>query len=145
MVTDLMRETMASSVITQSIGVDAKLSAIAKFRNYKRLYDKHHFILMAMKMHNTPGHDMDHFIKECAHLFCDRQLEGHLSLFFCIQFFKQHVNSTLQHALTFVIKRKIMLSHDVCSKPPIIIKFHVLRANDIRRVVGEITSYSEKD
>jgi len=29
-----------------------------------------------------------------------------------------------------------MLVHDVCSRSPITIRFHVLRANDIRRVMG---------
>jgi hypothetical protein len=63
---------MISSVIIRSIGVDVKFNAIAKFRKYKKFYDKHHFILTAMKMHNTPECDMDHFIKECVRLFCDR-------------------------------------------------------------------------
>ncbi len=38
-----------------------------------------------------------------------------------------------------------MLAGDVCSRPPIIIKFHNLHAGDIRKVMAEITSYHEKD
>jgi hypothetical protein len=49
---------------------------------------------------------MDHFIKECARLFHNRLLGGHLSLSFYIQFFRQHVNIALQCALTFVIKKR---------------------------------------
>ncbi len=49
-----------------------KLSAIAKIHNYRGLHERHHFILMAMEVHGTPEHDMDHFIRECARLFHDR-------------------------------------------------------------------------
>ncbi len=70
-----------------------------------------------MEVHGTPERDMDRFIKECAHLFHDRRSKGHLSLFFCIQFFKQRVNIVLQRALVFVIERKIVLATDVCSRP----------------------------
>jgi hypothetical protein len=64
---------------------------------------------------------------------------------FCIQFFKQRVNIILQHALAFAIKRKIALAGDACSRPPIIIKSHDLHACDIRRAMGETTSYHERD
>ncbi len=63
---------------------------------------------------------------------------------FLFNFFKQRVNISL-YALTFAIKRKIELMSDVCSKPPIIIRSHDLHASDIKRAVGEITSYDEKD
>jgi hypothetical protein len=59
---------------------------------------------------------MDRFIKECVRLFQDKGSRGHLSLSFCIQFFKQHVNIAFQRALTYVIKRKIALAGDACSK-----------------------------
>jgi hypothetical protein len=72
-------------------------------------------------------------------------LGGHLSLSFCIQFFKQRVSIALQCALTFAIERKIMLVGDACSRPPITIKFHDLHAGDIRGAMGEIISYHEKD
>jgi len=65
--------------------------------------------------------------------------------FFCIQFFLQHVSIFLQHVLTSAIKRKIVLVGDACSKPLITIKFHDLHASNIRGVVGEITSYHERD
>jgi hypothetical protein len=41
---------------------------------------------MAIEVHNAPGHDMDHFIKECAHLFHDRRSWGHLIFFFAFNF-----------------------------------------------------------
>jgi hypothetical protein len=66
-------------------------------------------------------------------------------LFFCIQFFKQHVIIAFQCALTFVMERKITLARDVCSRPPITITPHDLHASDIIGVVGEITSYHERD
>jgi hypothetical protein len=100
---------------------------------------------MAMEMHDKIGHDMNRFIKECAHLLHNRQLKGHLPLSFCIQFFKQCVNITFQRALAYAIEKKIMLASDVCFRPPIIIRFHNLHVNDIRGVMGEITSYYEKD
>jgi len=77
---------------------------------------------MAMEVHDALGHDMDHFNRECAYLFHGRQLGGHLSFFFLIQFFKQHVSISLQHVLTFVIERNIALAGDACSRPPITIR-----------------------
>jgi hypothetical protein len=48
-----------------------------------------------MEGHGELECDMDCFTRECVHLFQDRQSGGHLSLSFCIQFFKQHVNIAL--------------------------------------------------
>ncbi len=72
-----------------------ELNAIATIYKYKGLHEGHHFIPMAMEVHGALGHDMDRFIKECAHIFHDRWLKGHLSLSFCIQFFRQRVSITL--------------------------------------------------
>jgi len=63
---------------------------------------------------------------------------------FLFNFFKQRVNISL-YILPFAIERKIELVSDVCFKPPIIIRSHDLHASDIKKVVGEITSYNEKD
>jgi hypothetical protein len=95
-------------------------------------------------VHNALERDMDHFIKECACLFHDRQSGGHLSLSFYIQI-KHCVNIAFQRALAFVIERKIGLVGDVCFRPPIIIRSHYSLVGDIRRVVGEIASYHNKD
>jgi hypothetical protein len=135
---------MASNVISQPSSVVAELNAIAKIHKYKGLHGGHHFILMAMEVHGTPKCDMDCFIKECARLFHNRRLGGHLSLSFNIQFFRQCVNITFQHALTFATKRKIVLAGDVCSRPPIIIRFHDLHVSDIRGAMGEIASYHKR-
>jgi hypothetical protein len=83
---------MISNVISQLTTANAKLNAIVKIRKYKGFHEGHHFIPMAMDVHDTPRHNMDHFIRECARLFYNRQSNDHLSLSFCIQFFKQHVN-----------------------------------------------------
>jgi hypothetical protein len=72
-----------------------KFSTIPNIRKYKGLHERHHFIPMAMEVHGAPGHDIDRFIKECACFFHDRRLKSHLSLFFYIQFFKQHVSIAL--------------------------------------------------
>jgi hypothetical protein len=66
-------------------------------------------------------------------------------LLFCIQFFKQCVSIFLQRALAFAIERKIVLTSDACSRPPITIRSHHLHVVDIRRVVGEIASYHKRD
>jgi hypothetical protein len=71
--------------------------------------------------------------------------KGNLSLFFCIQFFRQCVSIALQQALTSAIERKIALAGDAYSKPPNIIRFHDLHANNIERVMGEIISYHKRD
>jgi hypothetical protein len=49
-------------------------------------HEGHHFILMAMEVHDTLEPNMDCFMRECAHLFHDQQSRGHLSLSFYIQF-----------------------------------------------------------
>jgi hypothetical protein len=100
---------------------------------------------MAMEVHGALGHDMDHFIKECARLFHDKQLKDHLSLSFYIQFFWQCVNIILQLALTFAIEKKIVLVGYVCSRPPITNRSHHLHVGDIKRAMGEIASYHERD
>ncbi len=61
------------SVISQVLGATIKLSAIIKIYKNKVLNERHHFISMAMQMHDALGHDMNHFIRECARLFHDRQ------------------------------------------------------------------------
>jgi hypothetical protein len=88
------------------------------------------------EVHGAFEHDMDHFSRECVHLFHDRRLGGHLSLSFCIQFFKQCVDIIFQRALTSAIEREITLAGDVYFRPPTIIKSHDLHVRDIRRVVG---------
>jgi hypothetical protein len=100
---------------------------------------------MAMEVHGASGCDMDHFIKECVRLFHDRRSIGHLFLSFCIQFFKQFVSIAFQHVLAFAIENKIALVGNACFRPPIIIRFHDLHANNIIRVMGKIASYHEKD
>jgi hypothetical protein len=87
-VTNPMWEMVASNVISQLIGVIAELNAIVNIHKYKGFHEGHHFILMAMEVHDAHVCDMDCFIKERAHLFRNRRSKGHLSLFFCIQFFK---------------------------------------------------------
>jgi hypothetical protein len=100
---------------------------------------------MAMEMHKALGHDINHFIRECVHLFHDRRSRDHLSLSFCIQFFKHHVSIVLQHALTFTIERKITLAGDACSRPPTTIRIHNLHVGNIKRAMCEIASYHERD
>ncbi len=136
-----MQEMMASSVINQLTSAVVEFSAIARIRKYRGLHEEHHFIPMAMEVHDTLGCDMDHFIRECACFFHNRQLRDHLFVSFCIQFLKQCVRIALLHALASAIKRKIALVGDVCFRPPITIRYHNLRVGDIRGVVGEITSY----
>jgi len=43
------------------------------------------------------------------------------------------------------MEKKIILVGDVCSKPPITIRSHNLHEGNIRKVVGEIVSYHERD
>jgi len=87
-VINVTQEMVASSVISQLASVVVELNAIIKIHKYKGFHERHHFILMAMEVHGAPRHDMDCFIRECAHIFYDKWLEGHFSLYFCIKFFK---------------------------------------------------------
>jgi hypothetical protein len=88
---------------------------------------------------------MDRFIRECACLFHNRPLGDHLSLSFCIQFFKHHVSIAFQCALASTIERKIVLVSDACFRPSITIRSHDLHAGDIKRALSEIASYHERD
>jgi hypothetical protein len=49
-----------------------EFNAIIKICKYIGFHEGHHFIPMAMEVRNTPGHDMNHFIRKCAHLSHDR-------------------------------------------------------------------------
>ncbi len=64
---------------------------------------------MAMEVHDAHGCNMDCFIKECAHLFHNRESNIHLSLSFCIQFFRQYISIDFLCPLTSIIKKKIVL------------------------------------
>ncbi len=66
-------------------------------------------------------------------------------MYLCIQFFKQCVSIVLQDASIFAIEKKIVLVGDACSRPPITIRSHDLHACDIKSVMGQITSYHERD
>jgi hypothetical protein len=136
---------VALSVISQPASAILELNVIAKIHKYRKFHEGHHFISMAMIVHNTLEHDMDPFIRECAFFSHDRRLGGHLSLYFCIQFFKQHISIVVQHALNSGIERKIVLTFDAYSRPAITIRCHNLHASDIRGAMGEITSYHERD
>ncbi len=86
---------MVTSVNSQQTNATMEFNNIAKIRKYKEFHEGHHFIPMAMKMHDILEHDMDHFFKECAHLFHNERSKIHLSLSFCIELFRQHVNIVL--------------------------------------------------
>jgi hypothetical protein len=83
-ITNLTREMMAMSVISRPTSVIVEHNAITKICKYRRFHEGHHFIPMAMEVHDTPGRDMDCFIKDSVCLFHDRWSRGHLSLSFCI-------------------------------------------------------------
>ncbi len=95
MIIDWTQETMVTSVISRPTSVIVKLSTIVKICKCRGLHEGYHFIPIAMEVHNTPEHDMNRFIKKCAHLFHNRQLRSHLSLSFCIQFLKKCVSTML--------------------------------------------------
>jgi hypothetical protein len=54
MVTNTTWETMVMIVISQPTSVDVELNAIAKIHKYRGLHEGHHFIPMAMEVHNAP-------------------------------------------------------------------------------------------
>ncbi len=54
---------VASSVISRLTGVVAELNTITKICKYKGLHEGHHFIPMAMEVHDAPEYDMDRFIR----------------------------------------------------------------------------------
>jgi len=60
------RETVATSVISRPTSATKEFSVITKIRKYKGLHEGHHFIPMAMEVHDAPEHGMDCFIRECA-------------------------------------------------------------------------------
>jgi len=62
-VTNLTWKTVVMSAISWPIGIVMKLSTITKIHKYKLFHEEHIFISMAMEVHDTPGCDMDHFIR----------------------------------------------------------------------------------
>jgi hypothetical protein len=85
-VIDPMQEKVPSSVISWPTNAAVKLRAITKICKYRGLHEGHHFILMAMEVHSALRRDTDCFIRECAHLFHDRQSRCHLSFFLSFNF-----------------------------------------------------------
>jgi hypothetical protein len=78
--------------------------------------------------------------------FISRQMIKRSFIFvLCIQLFKQCVSVAFLCDLTFVIKKKIALIRDVCSRPSIIFRSHDLHPGHIRRAMGGIASNYEKD
>jgi len=63
MVIDLTRKMVATNVISRLTGVGVKLNAIVKICKYRGLYEKHHFISIAIEVHGAPKCDMDHFTR----------------------------------------------------------------------------------
>ncbi len=66
-VIDLTWEIVVTNVINQPLGAVVKISAIVKIRKYRRFNEGHHFIPMAMEVHNASGHDMTCFIRKYIH------------------------------------------------------------------------------
>jgi hypothetical protein len=60
-----------------------------------------------MEVHNIHECDMDRFIRECVHLFHDRRSKDNLSFLFLHSIFQPHINIAFQHALTFVVEKKL--------------------------------------
>jgi hypothetical protein len=58
-VISLTWETVATNVINQLASATTKLSTTIKIRKYKGLHEKHHFIPMAMEVHDILKYDMD--------------------------------------------------------------------------------------
>jgi hypothetical protein len=94
-VTNSTWEMVTTSVISWPTCATTEFSINAKIRKYRRFHDRHHFIPMAMEVHNAFRHDMDHFIKECACLFHNRWSGGHYPCLFVFNFFMQHVSIVL--------------------------------------------------
>ncbi len=57
MVIDLTWEMVVLSVISRPASAIVKLGTIAKICKYKKLHERHHFILMAMEVHGALWHD----------------------------------------------------------------------------------------
>jgi len=98
-VIDLIWEMVALSVFNRPTCVVMKVNTIVKIHKYRGFHEGHHFIILAMEVHNALRYDMDYFIKECVRLFHDKRSRSHLYLSFYIQFFKQCVSITFQCAL----------------------------------------------
>ncbi len=67
MVIDSIQKMMTMNVISPPTSAIAKFNAIVKIHKYRRLHERHHFILMTMEMHGALECDMDRFIRECFH------------------------------------------------------------------------------
>jgi hypothetical protein len=118
-----------------------KFSATIKIHNYRRLHEGHHFIPMAMVVHNTPRH----FIKECVCLFHNRRSGGHFSLYFCIQFFKQCISIILQCALASTIENWLHSWEMFILNLLLLLDFTICMQETLEGLWGEIASYHKRD
>jgi hypothetical protein len=63
---------VVTNVINGLTSVVIELSTIVKICKYRGLHEMHHFISMAMEVHDTFECDMNRFIRECVRLFHNR-------------------------------------------------------------------------
>jgi len=117
---------MAMNVINQPKNVVAKFNAIAKIHKYRRIHERHHFISMAMEVHGALWHDVNHFIKECACLFHNREskeiiyfcflkfnfLKNILILFFSM--FNLYIERKISWKKMFVLCLLLLLDVTIC-------------------------------
>jgi hypothetical protein len=71
-VSNMTWEIVVLNVISRPTCVVVELNAIAKIHKYRGLHEGHHFILIALELHDAPKHDIYRFIMECACFFHDR-------------------------------------------------------------------------
>ncbi len=68
-VIDLTWEIVVTNVINQPLSAVVELDTIVKICKYRGLHEGHHFIPMAMEVHNAFERDMNCFIREYARIF----------------------------------------------------------------------------
>ncbi len=92
---------------------------------------KYHFILMAMEVHNMFRHDMDCFIRECVHLFHDKQSRGYLSLSLLHLIFQAMCQYCFSACFNLCYRKKDCIGGRYFSKPPMTIRSHDLYESNI--------------
>ncbi len=144
-VIDLMWKMVATNVINWLIGVIAKFNAIVKICKYRKFHERHHFIPMAMEMHDTPECDKDHFIKECVHLSHDRWSRSHLSFFFAFSFSSRMLVLFFNMIWPLLYKERLLWWEMFFLDLLLLLNLMILLVGDIRGAVDEMVPYHKKD
>jgi hypothetical protein len=121
---------MVLSVINRLICAVVELNVISKICKYRMLYEGHHFILMAMEVHDALGMIWIMLLGNVLVLFMTNNRKV---IYFCLFafIFKVVCYYCFSACFSFYYREEDCFGGDACSRPPITFRSHNLHVGDI--------------